>query len=106
LPVESTLTVSPDPLPRVSMDVESGAYFLLCESVTNALKHASASELTITLSVSEADLRVEVRDDGRGFETNALARRGGLLHMEDRVRSFGGRLAIESAPGAGTTVVA
>lgn len=106
LPVESRLTMTPDPLPRVSMDVESGAYFLLCESVTNALKHAGASELSIDLSVSDAGLRVKLRDDGRGFALDGLARRGGLLHMEDRVRSFGGQLSIESTPGAGTTVVA
>jgi len=106
LPVASTLTVTPDPLPRVSMDVESGAYFLLCESVTNALKHARATEVAIDLSVSERELRVEVRDDGRGFVADGLPRRGGLLHMEDRVRSFGGTLAIESAPGAGARVVA
>lgn len=112
LPVESTLTCSPDPLPRVSMDVESGAYFLLCESATNALKHAGASELAIALAVADGGLRVEFRDDGRGFDTAGVAgavghaRRGGLLHMEDRVRSFGGHLSIASAPGAGTTVVA
>jgi signal transduction histidine kinase len=106
LPVESILTVTPDPLPRVSMDVESGAYFLICESVTNALKHSGASELGVDLSVSDRELRVEVRDDGRGFEPNGLMRRGGLLHMEDRVRSFGGRLSIDSRSGAGTRVVA
>lgn len=116
LPVASTLTVTPDPLPRVSMDVESGAYFLLCESITNALKHARATELAIDLAVSERELRVEVRDDGCGFDAadaagagngaGAPRRGGGLLHMEDRVRSFGGRLSIESRPGAGTAVVA
>ena len=106
LPVASTLTVSPDPLPRVSMDVESGAYFLLCESITNALKHARATELAIGLAVTERELRVEMRDDGCGFDAAGLARRGGLLHMEDRVRSFGGQLTIESQAGAGTAVVA
>ncbi len=114
LPVESTLAVTPDPLPRVSMDIESGAYFLLCESITNALKHAAATELTITLSVAGGELRVELHDDGRGFDAagtvaaaaSGASRRGGLLHMEDRVRSFGGHLSITSAPGAGTTVVA
>jgi len=107
LPVESTLTVTPDPLPRVPMDVESGAYFLLCESVTNALKHARANELSISLAVGDGSLRVELHDDGRGFDLDSGAtRRGGLLHMEDRVRSFGGQLSIRSAPGQGTTVTA
>ena len=106
LPLESTLSLDPDPLPRLPPDVESAAYFLLCEAVTNALKHSEAGELTVTLAVDDGQLRVGVADDGRGFDISSGVRNGGLLHMEDRVRSFGGRLRIESAPGAGTSVVA
>jgi signal transduction histidine kinase len=106
LPVASTLDVTPDPLPRLPADVESAAYFLLCEAVTNALKHSGAGELSVTLAVDEDHLRVALADDGRGFDASTGTRHGGLLHMEDRVRSFGGRLSIQSAPGAGTSVVA
>jgi signal transduction histidine kinase len=106
LPLESRLAMSPDPLPRLAPDVESAAYFLMCEAVTNALKHSRADELTVTLAVEDGHLRVGVADDGQGFDTSAGTRHGGLLHMEDRARSFGGDLRIESAPGAGTTVVA
>jgi signal transduction histidine kinase len=86
--------------------VESAAYFLVCEAVTNALKHAHASELTLSLAADDGHLRVRVSDDGRGFDTAAGVRHGGLLHMEDRVRSFGGDLRIESELGAGTSVLA
>jgi signal transduction histidine kinase len=106
LPLESRLAMSPDPLPRLAPDVESAAYFLMCEAVTNALKHSHADELTVTLAVEDGHLRVGVADDGRGFDAAAGTRHGGLLHMEDRVRSFGGDLRIESRPGAGTSVVA
>ena len=51
-------------------------------------------------------LHVSVADDGAGFVVEQSRRRGGLLHMEDRVRSFGGTLEITSTPGAGTRVVA
>ncbi|MCA1690936.1 MAG: HAMP domain-containing protein [Actinobacteria bacterium] len=106
IPVPSTLAVEPDPLPRISPDVESAAYFLLCEAVTNIIKHAQANDIAMSISVAGDHLTLRVADDGRGFDNRAGGRRGGLLHMDDRVRSFGGTLDIQSEPGAGTTVVA
>ncbi|MGH9226410.1 MAG: HAMP domain-containing protein [Acidimicrobiales bacterium] len=106
LPLPSQLSLDPEPLPRLPADVESAAYFLLCEAVTNALKHSEADELAMAVAVTDGHLRVQVSDDGRGFDTEAVGRSGGLLHMEDRVRSFGGELRIESSPGHGTSVVA
>jgi signal transduction histidine kinase len=86
--------------------LESGAYFLICEAVTNALKHAGASAIELGLALRDGWLEVSVADDGRGFVVGERPGRGGLLHMEDRVRSFGGKLEITSAPGHGTRVVA
>lgn len=106
LPVPSTLAVEPDPLPRLPVEVESAAYFLLCEAITNTLKHAGSSEVGINLSVVDGQLHIRISDNGRGFDAAGLERRGGLLHMDDRVRSFGGELRIRSAVGAGTTVLA
>lgn len=111
LPVASHVEVDPDPLPRLPVEVESGAYFLLCEAVTNALKHADATELAINLALrgdglGGDELVVRVVDDGRGFDPATAERHGGLISMEDRVRSFAGRLRIASEPGRGTTVEA
>lgn len=106
LPLCARLVCSPDPLPRLPPEIESGAYFLVSEAVANALKHAAAGELRIILDLTDTDLRVAVRDDGHGFDTGSSRARGGLLHMEDRARSFGGTLDIRSAPGAGTEVMA
>ncbi len=106
LPVGSRIEVSPDPLPRLPPEVESGAYFLILEAVTNALKHAEASELAITLAQDDGELVVRVADDGRGFDVAGAERHGGLISMEDRVRSFAGRLRITSEPGQGTMVEA
>ena len=106
LPLSARLVCIPDPLPRVPAEVESGAYFLVGEALANALKHASATEITITLEVGDASLRVTVHDDGRGFAASTMPRTGGLLHMDDRARSFGGDLLIRSEPGAGTEIVA
>jgi len=106
LPVSARLRCEPDDFPRLSPAIESGAYFLLGEAVTNALKHSGASTMDISLTLKDGCLRVCVADDGRGFEIGGNRLRGGLLHMEDRVRSFGGTLDISSAPGEGTRVVA
>ncbi len=106
LPVSAGLTCFPDDLPRLAPEIESGAYFLIGEAVTNALKHADASRIDLSLAVRDEWLEVSVSDDGRGFLTGEGVRRGGLLHMEDRARSFGGELAITSSPGKGTTVIA
>jgi signal transduction histidine kinase len=106
LPVSVRLACEPEDFPRLPVELESGAYFLLGEAVTNALKHSGASTIDIGLSVAEQWLHVSVADDGRGFVVDEGRRRGGLLHMEDRVRSFGGTLEITSAPGEGTQVVA
>jgi signal transduction histidine kinase len=106
LPVPSTLAVQPEPLPPVPPDVESAAYFLISEAVTNILKHAEANEVGITLTADDGYLTVRVDDDGKGFESAEAVRHGGLLHMNDRVRSFAGTLHIQSTPGSGTSVVA
>ncbi len=106
LSVSSRLTCEPEEFPRLSPELESGAYFLICEAVTNALKHAGASAIELGLTLRDGWLQVSVADDGRGFVVGDRRGGGGLLHMEDRVRSFGGSLEIISAPGQGTRVVA
>jgi signal transduction histidine kinase len=106
LPVPARFTCSPEPFPRLPPEVESGAYFLLGEAITNALKHSGASEISVSARAEADGLVVEVADDGRGFLPEDVRRRGGLLHMEDRARSLGGALEIASEPGRGTSVVA
>lgn len=106
LPVPARFTCSPEPFPRLPPEVESGAYFLLGEAITNALKHSGASEIAVSARADADALVVEVADDGRGFLPEDVRRRGGLLHMEDRARSLGGELEIASEPGGGTSVVA
>lgn len=101
LPVSVRLHL--DRLPRLRPEVESSAFFLVSEAVTNALKHAGPSLLTITVSVRGDDLAVAVADDGRGFNPRPVAG-GGLGHMRDRVAALGGTLTVASRPGSGTEV--
>ena len=106
LPLSTVVSCLPEDFPRLAPEIESGAYFLLGEAVTNALKHARATRIDIGLRLADGWLEVTVADDGTGFDLGQSPHRGGLLHMEDRVRSFGGHLTIAATPGAGTRIVA
>ncbi|MEN3615928.1 histidine kinase [Plantactinospora sp. ZYX-F-223] len=88
---------------RLPTEVEAAAYFIACEAVTNAVKHAAPSRVVIEGSVNRATLRVSVSDDGRGGAA-ARADGGGLSSMADRARACGGSVAVTSQPGNGTTV--
>ncbi|MGI8809879.1 MAG: HAMP domain-containing protein [Acidimicrobiales bacterium] len=106
LPLNVHLTYASEPFPRLDPAVESGAYFLLCEALTNAFKHADCTDIAIALRVEGDWLAVSVQDDGVGFSPEGVRGRSGLLHMHDRVRSFGGELEIVSARGEGTSILA
>jgi signal transduction histidine kinase len=87
---------------RAPPEVEAVAYFIACEALTNAVKHASPSRVTVRTARSDGLLRLVVADDGVGG-----ARPGGgsgLAGMADRVAAQGGTLALESPPGAGTRI--
>lgn len=91
---------------RLSPELEATAYRLVQEALNNAIKHAGASEIRISLAEGEDSLELAVADDGDGFDVDAAPRRFGLVGMRERVALTGGRLRIESAPGEGTRLVA
>ena len=88
---------------RFPMEVEAAAYFIACEGVTNAVKHARASRLDLEVRQLDGRLVIRVTDDGIGGAEPRDG--GGLLGVSDRVAAHGGSLRIESRPGRGTTLV-
>lgn len=80
--------------------VETSAYFVVGEALTNAARHSGATQVEIDLVLDASVLRVTVSDDGRGGAVPA----GGLGGLADRVRSGGGRLELDSPDGAGTRI--
>jgi signal transduction histidine kinase len=79
------------------------------ESITNALRHASARRLEVRIIRSATAISLSIEDDGRGFDLDALGEAAanghlGVLGMRERIRARGGRFKLTSAPGAGTTV--
>jgi signal transduction histidine kinase len=84
--------------------LETAAYFVASEALTNAAKHAQASEVAVSAVRRNGNLVVCVRDDGIG---GAQAAGGsGLLGMTDRVAALGGRVSVESPRGHGTVITA
>jgi signal transduction histidine kinase len=101
-PVPAELTHDlPGPLPPA---VESTAYFVVAESMTNVTRHARATHATVRVAADDGRLLVEVGDDGRGGA--AAAAGSGLAGLADRVEAVGGALAIASPAGGGTRVTA
>jgi signal transduction histidine kinase len=94
---------SPVALPA---DQETAIYRIVQEALTNIVKHAGASSVSIIVMASGPSVRLVVEDDGSGFDT-AQVRDGalGLIGIRERVAILGGRFELQSAPGAGTTIV-
>jgi signal transduction histidine kinase len=89
-------------VPRLSSALETTAYFVIAEALTNVVKHARTGEAEIEVALCGHTLVIDVRDDGNG---GADAARGtGLMGMLDRVEAAEGTLTIISPSGAGTTV--
>ena len=100
------------PAERLPRALETTAFRILQESLTNTGRHAGATTLDVRLAVDDGVLRLRVADNGRGFDAEAAldaASRGrslGLLNMRERAHLAGGRLTIASAPGRGTVLTA
>ena len=89
---------------RLDPEVEGTLYRLVQESLTNAVKHASAGKVTVVLAEEGGHVHVTIADDGAGFNPQADTEGFGLIGMHERVALVGGELTVDSAPGHGTTV--
>lgn len=99
------LPVSVDvPDERFDSGVEAAAYFICCEGLTNAVKHAKATRVGLAAKHQDHSLLVTVTDDGVGGA--AAGTSTGLTGLADRVAALGGIFRIDSEPGRGTTLVA
>jgi PAS domain S-box-containing protein len=99
-------------LPRpLSADLETLAYRVVQEALTNAAKHARANRVVVSVEATATSLRVEVEDDGRGFDSGMMREflrqgRVGLAGMRERVELANGTFVIRSNRGRGTSIVA
>jgi signal transduction histidine kinase len=91
---------------RLPADVETALYRIVQEALTNIVKHAQASAVSIVLRRGRGAVTALIEDDGRGFTPDGGSDGLGLLGMGERLALLGGKLKVESTPGAGTTIVA
>ncbi len=85
--------------------LENALYRIAQEALTNACKHSKSKKVAVTMIQEGQDVRLEVRDWGIGFDPESVGKgHFGLEGIRQRVRLLGGRLTIESTPGAGTLV--
>ncbi|NDJ34573.1 MAG: GAF domain-containing sensor histidine kinase [Chloroflexi bacterium] len=74
------------------------------EAVTNALRHARPAQIRVAMRYASTGLGLTIRDDGAGFDPDAVRGGFGLQGMRERIEQTGGTLTLESAPGQGTTI--
>jgi signal transduction histidine kinase len=92
---------------RFAPSMETALYRIVQEGLTNVARHAQARTVSLLLECRANWMRVILEDDGRGFDLESVlhsTRRLGLYGMQERVEILGGTLAIESRPGAGTSI--
>jgi signal transduction histidine kinase len=101
IPVESTLCGEP----AASLPVKEALYRIAQEALHNAIKHAQPTRMELRLECARDEVRLEVRDDGRGFDpSGSFPGHLGLRSMEERAARLGGTVEIDSSPGKGTRV--
>jgi ligand-binding sensor domain-containing protein/signal transduction histidine kinase len=86
-------------------NVRHNLFLAFKEALHNAIRHSGAEEIRIRMRAESGRLRVEIADNGCGFELPARSSQGnGLQNMRERLESVGGRFAVDSRPNQGTTV--
>jgi signal transduction histidine kinase len=96
-------------LPRLPPEMETALFRMCQETMSNVARHAQATAVLVQVGVEDGQVVIDIEDDGRGFDLEAVARRAGrrswgLLGIRERAEILGGTARIESAPGEGTHV--
>jgi signal transduction histidine kinase len=91
---------------RFSGELEMAAYFCVTEGLTNALKHAGARSVEVSLALADGSLRVAVSDDGRGLDSSSQGGGSGLAGLSDRIHALGGTMRLSRNAGGGTRLEA
>jgi signal transduction histidine kinase len=92
---------------RLPVPVEHGLYRIAQEALNNALKHSRATAVTVSILLGRSILSLEVKDNGRGFDTQQAQQAAvgfGLSSMQERAENLGGRLVVYSSPEGGTCI--
>jgi signal transduction histidine kinase len=89
---------------RLDASIEENLLGIARQAIDNAIQHSHANEIRVELAFKKTGVRLQVTDDGRGFEPSAVPRGFGLKSMKDRARHCGGKFELETKPGKGTRI--
>jgi len=105
--VDVTVTAEPEALESLPIEIVAELLAVSREALTNIARHASANHAGVRLETSPGGLRLEITDDGRGFDSNRSAESGhhGLANMRARGEALGGSFGVESDPDRGTRII-
>jgi signal transduction histidine kinase len=105
--IEISLEIDPAE-PEIDPDLSVALFRLLQESLNNVIRHASASQVNVSLLVTDDQAELRIRDNGIGISEQAVSAADsiGLVGMQERARSFGGSVEIQGFAGVGTNVTA
>ncbi len=104
--LDVAVSIEDDAMRSLSADQALHMLQISRESISNAVRHAKAQRGRVSLRLVKAGVRLEIRDDGIGFDPGAVSGTGlGLHHIDARARKMGGKAHVHSRPGKGTKVV-
>jgi signal transduction histidine kinase len=89
---------------QLTDQVELELFRLITEALNNALKHAGANQVSVTLQSENGQVALAVKDNGRGFDLAQASAGMGLQNLRERVSALGGQIEISSQPGSGTRI--
>ena len=91
-------------LPDLPSNIEDGLYHIALESLNNVTKHSECKSAEVIFSGTKETIKMEIRDTGKGFDTDLLQSGSGLSNMRERAQMLGSEVLVESNPGQGTKV--
>jgi signal transduction histidine kinase len=89
---------------KLSMEQRRDVYLIYKEALRNIHKHAHAKNVWIRVKQNQNHLVMQIKDDGKGFNTNLVTHRNGLKNLKSRIEKWEGRIDIESAQNKGTVI--
>jgi two-component system, NarL family, sensor histidine kinase UhpB len=90
---------------KLGLQTRKDLYLVFKEAVNNIAKYSQCTEVWITITESNRQIEMQIKDNGIGFDRNAIRSGNGLKNMEERARQFNGALTISGGPGQGTTII-
>jgi len=89
---------------KLSLEQRRNLYLIFKEALNNAVKYAESSQIDLILNLKSRFLKMELNDNGKGFDMEKIKRGNGLNNLEKRAKEIGGQITIKSEPGKGTSI--